>query len=238
MSFRYHGVSRHHDRHQIECWTAGLVRMCRELTGLRLVPSRLRLVHQRGEDQGAELSKFFGKAIEFGAPVDDVLFPRSAADTRILSADPYLNRLLLSHCEEALAHRKRAGSFRHEVVNALAPLLPHGDATAGAVARQLAVSQRTLARRLSEGVTFSDLLDELRSDLAARYLAEKDADLADRLAARLPRAERLLACVQALDRESTPRYPCRPSKPQERIAPRRVFTSALIGSAARRIALA
>ena len=38
VSFRYQGVSRHLDRHQIECWTAGLVRMCRELTGLRSFP--------------------------------------------------------------------------------------------------------------------------------------------------------------------------------------------------------
>ena len=179
VSLRYQGVSRHLDRHQIECWTAGLVRMCRELTGLRLVPSRLRLVHQRGEDQGAELSKFFGKAIEFGAPVDDVAFPRSVAEARILSADPYLNKLLLAHCEDALSHRKRAGTFRASVENAIAPLLPHGKANVEAVAQQLAVSPRTLARRLSEEDTsFSDVLEGLRNDLAARYLGEKEFGIA------------------------------------------------------------
>ena len=116
---------------------------------------------------------YFGDDVAFGAAADEILFPRSAGRTRILGADPYLNRLLLSYCEEALARRTPRGSFRHEVINALAPLLPHGDATAGVVARRLAVSQRTLARRLAhEGVTFSDLLDQLRSDLAARYLAD------------------------------------------------------------------
>ena len=108
-------------------------------------------------------------------PADEILFPRSAGQARILGADPYLNRMLLSYCEEALARRTPRGSFRHEVMNALAPLLPHGKATAGEAARRLAVSQRTLARRLAdEGVTFSDLLDQLRSDLAARYLADDD----------------------------------------------------------------
>src|ERR1051325_2998374 len=72
MSFRFQGVSRHLDRHQIECWTAGLVRLCRELTGQRLVPSRVRMVHQRAGDQLAELANFFGKNLEFGARVDDV----------------------------------------------------------------------------------------------------------------------------------------------------------------------
>jgi len=179
MSFRYHGVGRHLDRHQIECWTAGLVRACRELTGLRLVPSRVRLVHQRGEIQGAELANFFGQTVEFGAPVDDVAFPRRFAEARILSADPYLNKLLLAYCEDALRHRKRAGTFRASVENAIAPLLPHGEANVETVARQLASSPRTLARRLSEeGTSFSEVLEGLRNDLAARYLADKDFGIA------------------------------------------------------------
>jgi len=179
VSFRYHGVSRHLDRHQIECWTAGLVRMCRELTGLRLAPSRVRLVHQRGEDQSAALSNFFATSIEFGAPVDDVAFPRRFAEARILSADPHLNKLLLAYCEDALSHRKRAGTFRASVENAIAPLLPHGKANVEAAARQLAVSPRTLARRLSEeGTSFSDVLEGLRHDLAARYLGEKEFGIA------------------------------------------------------------
>ncbi|MEJ0075512.1 MAG: AraC family transcriptional regulator ligand-binding domain-containing protein [Alphaproteobacteria bacterium] len=179
MSFRYHGVSRHLDRHQLECWTAGLMRICRELTGLRLAPSRVRMIHQRGEDQAAELSTFFGKAIEFGAPVDDVAFPHRFAEARILSADPYLNKLLLAYCEDALSHRRRAGTFRASVENAIAPLLPHGKANVEAVARQLGLSPRTLARRLSEeGTSFSDVLEGLRNDLAARYLGEKDFGIA------------------------------------------------------------
>jgi AraC-like DNA-binding protein len=179
MSFRYHGVSRHLDRHQIECWAAGLVRICRELTGRRLTLARVRLIHHRGEDQGAELANFFGRSIEFGAPVDDIAFPRRFAEARILSADPYLHKLLLAYCEDALSHRRRAGTFRASVENAIAPLLPHGKASVEAVARRLAVSPRTLARRLSEeGTSFSDVMEGLRNDLAARYLADKEFGIA------------------------------------------------------------
>jgi AraC-like DNA-binding protein len=71
-------------------------------------------------------------------------------------------------------------SFQSTVENTIAPLLPHGKATAADVARQLGLSQRTFARRLSmEGITFSALLENLRSDLAGRYLVEGDMGVSE-----------------------------------------------------------
>jgi AraC-like DNA-binding protein len=179
LSFDYVGVSRHPDRHQIEFWITVLVRACRQLTGIRVVPERVRLVHHRTTK--ADLAEIFGDNIEFGAAVDDVIFPVSIRNSRIVSADPYLNDLLISYCEEALSHRKRRrGSFQSAVENAIAPLLPHGKATAADVARQLGLSQRTFARRLSsEGLTFSELLENLRSDLARRYLVEGELGVSE-----------------------------------------------------------
>jgi AraC-like DNA-binding protein len=44
-----------------------------------------------------------------------------------------------------------------------------------AISNSLGVSRRTLARRLtSEGLTFTKVLEELRSDLAKQYLKEGD----------------------------------------------------------------
>jgi AraC-like DNA-binding protein len=179
LSFDYVGVSRHPDRHQIEFWITALVRTCRQLTGFRVVPERVRLVHHR--TAGAELAEMFGDNIEFGASVDDVSFPVAIRNSRVVSADPYLNNLLTSYCEDALAHRERKrGSFQSAVENAIAPLLPHGKATAADVARRLGLSQRTFARRLStEGITFSELLENLRSDLASRYLLEGDMGVSE-----------------------------------------------------------
>jgi AraC-like DNA-binding protein len=54
-----------------------------------------------------------------------------------------------------------------------ASLLPHGEMHFDAVAEQLGMSGRTLARQLaSEGYSFSRLLDGLRSALARRADAE------------------------------------------------------------------
>ena len=174
ISFHSVGISRHFDRHQIECSMTVLMRMCRQLTGLRLVPNRVRLMHHRARN--AEFTKFFGVHVEVGAAADDITFANAIRQAPAVSADSYLNRLLISYCEEAVSNRPQTrGSFRSNVENAVVPVLPHGKARAGEIARQLGVSERTFARRLAqEGLSFSELLDSLRSDLAHRYLAGRD----------------------------------------------------------------
>jgi AraC-like DNA-binding protein len=178
LSLRYVGVSRHRDRHQIEFWMTVLVRTCRQLSGLRLLPNRVQLAHRRERDCG-EFDEFFGNAIEFGAACDEITFEARVGRLPIVSADPYLNKLLIAYCEDALVNRQgAAGSFRSSVENAVIPLLPHGKAQASEIARRLGASERTFARRLSsEGLTYSALLERLRCDLAQRYLADGDLSI-------------------------------------------------------------
>jgi AraC-like DNA-binding protein len=173
ISFHCVGIGRHLDTHQIECSMTALVRICRQVTGLRLVPNRVRLVNQR--PWNAELAKFFGSQVDFGAPTDDITFSSNIRQSPVVSADPYLNRLLISYCDEAISDRPKASaSFRSRVENAVVPLLPHGKPRAPEIARKLGVSERTFARRLSqEGLTYSELLESLRSDLANRHLADR-----------------------------------------------------------------
>jgi hypothetical protein len=47
IAFKYVGVSRHLDRHQSEFWMLLIVRVLRQLTGLRISARRVRLVHAR-----------------------------------------------------------------------------------------------------------------------------------------------------------------------------------------------
>ena len=173
-SFHYVGVSRHLDQHQMEFWMTALVRICRQLTGLNILPTRVRLTHRRARNK--ELASFLGNNVELGATADDIIFPDRIRHAPVVSADLHLNKLLRSYCEEALAReRKDRGSFRSQVENAIVPLLPHGKAHVGEIARHLGVSQRTLARRLiAEETSFSDVLENLRSDLANRYLADPE----------------------------------------------------------------
>jgi len=174
----YVGVARHLDRQQIECFITVLLRVCRQLTGLRLVPNRLRLVHRRNSER-SEFDAYFGGNVEFSASVDELSFARKTKDLVVVSADRYLNRLLVASCEEALSRRPASrGPFRSTVENAIVPLLPHGKANAPEIAKRLGLSQRTAARWLSsEGLTFSQVLDALRGDLARQYLADQDLSI-------------------------------------------------------------
>jgi AraC-like DNA-binding protein len=173
LVFEYVGVARYLDRHQIEFLMTALIRLCRQLTGLRLMPSRVRIAHPRFGQQDSQLASYFGRNIVFGAKTDELTIA-GAEDLPVTSADPYLNALLVANCEQALAHRHlHPRSYRLAVANAIAPLLPHGEVRALHVAVRLGLSQRTLARRLAtEGATFSQVLQNLRSDLARRYLSD------------------------------------------------------------------
>jgi AraC-like DNA-binding protein len=177
--FEYVGVARHSDRHQIEFLMTALIRLCRQLTGLRLSPSRTRITHRRSNQSGSELAAYFGTNIIFGARADELTFVGSIKDISVASADPYLNELLVANCEQALSRRPtNRGAFRVAVENAIVPLLPHGKARASEIATRLGLSQRTSARRLAlEGVTFSEVLESLRGDLARQYLSYPDLSI-------------------------------------------------------------
>jgi len=179
LAFDYVGIARHSDRHQIEFFMTVLIRLCRQLTGRRIAPSRARLTHRRSSHGGAELAEYFGGHITFGAREDQLTFVRSVKNIAITSADPYLNEILIANCEQALSHRpKNRGTLRAAVENAIVPLLPHGKVRAAEIAAKLGLSQRTSARRLAlEGVTFSEVLESLRGDLARQYLSDPNLSI-------------------------------------------------------------
>jgi AraC-like DNA-binding protein len=180
MTCKYVGVARSADRHQIEFFITTLVRLCRQLSGRHLVPSWIKLMHRRTEVP-SEFRTFFGCTIEFGSDIDEVTYPGASARLPIVSADPYLNSLLVQYCDEALASRiAKSSAWRLSVENAIAPLLPHGRARIAEISQRLGISPRTLERRLAtEGLTFSRVLDELRLDLAKRYLRERGLPISE-----------------------------------------------------------
>lgn len=180
MTFNHVGVARLDDRHQIEFFAVILLRLCRQLTGRNLSPIAIKFIHRRRQ-LPAKLKSLFGCNVAFGSDLDDVTYALSLKDTAVVNGDPYLNRLLVKYCEEALSSRRvRSHTWQLKVENAIAPLLPHGQADMAEVAQRLGVSRRTLTRRLaSEGHRFGDLLDRLRSDLAKRYLQEQDLPISE-----------------------------------------------------------
>jgi AraC-like DNA-binding protein len=152
----------------------GLLRICRMLTGPNLVPQYFCISHRRSSVI-SEMARFVGTKVEFGADSDEFALDLDARELPLIHSDPYLNDLLLKYCEAALANKRGDRShLRTRVENAISTTLPHGRVLAEDVARSLGMSNRTLARKLSdEGSNFTEILQQLRRDLAVRYLDDR-----------------------------------------------------------------
>jgi AraC-like DNA-binding protein len=161
--------------HQMEFWLFAVVRMCRQLTDTRLAPSQLRVRHFRHASP-PEFRTFLGCEVEFASDANEIIFPRSVGSLPVVSADCHLHEILVNYAKEALAHQTPdKATVRSRVEKAIAPRVPHGKARATAIARELGMSHRTLARALAaEGLTFSGVLDQYRVELARAYLAHGD----------------------------------------------------------------
>jgi AraC-like DNA-binding protein len=166
-------IPRHSDRLFVEYGYAVVLRAFRELTDRNVSPKAVTFIHSRNTNK-AELDRFYGCPVRFNATADTMVLPTELLSTLILTSDKYLLQILKDACEEVLAKRgKISGTLRAMVENEIAQLLPHGKAQVEKVASNLGMSDRTLARRLSEeGTSYAAILNELRRDLSARYLKD------------------------------------------------------------------
>jgi AraC-like DNA-binding protein len=165
-------------RQAMEFGAANFVRTLRFLTNSRLRPVEVKFRHSRDHEL-AKFERFFGCPVRFGTRHNSLTFSRRQLALPLATADKRLHGLLTGYCEEILASREDSSpDLRHRVERIIARLLCRGEAETGAVAHELGMSVRTLARRLGDlGVSFGQILDELRHDLAVRYLRDPNLSL-------------------------------------------------------------
>jgi AraC-like DNA-binding protein len=173
ISLSYSGVPRHLPTSNWILHVCCITTLPRA-TGQNLVPQRFWISHHRSGTR-SEMARFVGTAVEFGATTDEFALNANARELPLIHADPYLNNLLLKYCEAALVDRRgNVSQLQTRVENAISSLLPHGRVVVDDVARGLGMSKRTLTRRLSdEGLNFTEILQQLRRDLAVRYLDDR-----------------------------------------------------------------
>ena len=165
------GVTRFRATQSAEFGIAVIVKSFREITGQNIHPSSITFVHLRSS-KFPEFERFCGCPVEFGGSSDQLVLSQQSLAAPLITGDVHLLDTLRPICDEAAKHRETAlGSLRALVENEAQKLLPHGRAQRHHVAKRLAVSPRTLARKLaSEGTTFEDVVDELRRSLALQYI--------------------------------------------------------------------
>jgi AraC-like DNA-binding protein len=127
----------------------------------------------------AEYERIFRVPVVFGSDknalqIDEALL----SNYRIPPSSPYVSGVLRDHAETLLRRLESSDSSRRRVESLLVPALHNGDATVDVVAGKLGLSRYTLFRRLkAEGVTFQEVLDELRHQTALHYLSGEKASV-------------------------------------------------------------
>lgn len=116
-------------------------------------------------------SRVFGPRIEFDSEFDGIVLDQRDLDR----PNPLADATLARYAKELLALQPRAGqeSIAANARRAIHVLMPQGHSTIDLVAPKLGLSSRTLQRRLEqEGEDFSSLVNEVRMELALRYLGD------------------------------------------------------------------
>jgi AraC-like DNA-binding protein len=87
-------------------------------------------------------------------------------------ASQYVTGVMRNHADALLQRLESSHSMRYRVERLLIPILHTGDVSMEAIAGQLGISRQKLFRSLRvEGVTFEQVLDELRHKLALDHLS-------------------------------------------------------------------
>jgi len=108
----------------------------------------------------------------FDAPTTAITFPLAAGEWAIATANPAVADIFRQQCEALLRPLTGTGVVSNRVRHVLMRTLdaPPG---IGAVARALAMSERSLRRRLDEEhTTYRRLIDEVRAEMASQYLRQ------------------------------------------------------------------
>jgi AraC-like DNA-binding protein len=143
------------------------VRPAREVHFMHAAPSNL-----------DAYAAFSGSTLKFGMPHNGFVIDRDRLEAPTRGANPRMHAAFDTYARE-LSERAALG-IRSRAREAITVRLGSGDMCMEAVAAALAMSVPTLRRRLEdEGTTFTDLVDDVRRDLAERYLREPQRSISE-----------------------------------------------------------
>jgi AraC-like DNA-binding protein len=153
-----------------------LLAMCRAAKAGDVHPARMQLMHGKLPCKKS-YRDYFGCEPEFDQPRSAVWFDLKQVSEPL----PAVNRELSQINEHALLDyldQLHKGDLTRKVEKAIAELLVDGEISDGKVAECLFISTRTLQRRLSEeGLTYKQLLENVRRTLAEEYIRDEHLSL-------------------------------------------------------------
>ena len=136
----------------------------------------VREVHVTHSDPGYRhvYERVFGAPVVFDSHWNAALGDPQSTQFKVNLQPRYVFGLFSQHAEALLERLEAAKTFRGRVERALMPILHTGDVSRERVSRKLGCSPPTLYRSLKEeGVTFDEVLAELRCRVALNYLGSR-----------------------------------------------------------------
>jgi AraC-like DNA-binding protein len=162
----------HEHRQDSEMTLATVTTLCRNIATPNFTPTTVEFQHATPADT-SEHQRLFNCPVNFGAPANRLSFPTSFLSLPIAKADASLCALLDRHAEELLAKYPPRDSLIEQVRNLIADEFRGAEPSLERIAEQLSLTPRTLQRKLQElGTSYNDVLDQMRRQLAMRYLSE------------------------------------------------------------------
>jgi len=150
------------------CVSLSLLRFTRETDG-RMKPAYACFTHEPKDIM--EYQRVFGCPVRTRASWNGWAVSKSALRVPLRRRDPMLGRWLESQAAEIIARQPKDGDVRQEVIGILTTQATVGDLSLDTVARRLAITPRTLQRRLARaGTSFDALCDQTRRAAAETYL--------------------------------------------------------------------
>jgi AraC-like DNA-binding protein len=160
---------------------AAALKFAREGTGAELTPLQVCFAHPAPADQ-SEHRRFFRRPVLFGAGSNSMILSAADAARPMQAADEALASIVRRRLDKLLLERDLhgPGPLSGRVRRMMVEQLGETTLTPEAVARALAVSRRTLSRRLAdEGTSFRHIFDDVRKEFACALLQDRSLSIAD-----------------------------------------------------------
>jgi AraC-like DNA-binding protein len=177
LDFDLRGGTRPVPRQRVEFMLVTLLNFCRWVSARPLVPETVGFAFPAPRTLEPHRVAF-GCAVSFDAEVTRMVFLLDDLSHPLPTSNPSLAALHDRFAGDYLQHFE-GDQTSHRVREVLVARLPDGEPHRDEVARALAMSERTLQRRLAdEGTSFGELLDDTRRELAEQYLQRMNLSLA------------------------------------------------------------
>ncbi|HBX74466.1 AraC family transcriptional regulator [Haliea sp.] len=155
---------------------AGFLEYCRWIIHEELNPLEVRLTHPATEHT-KEYEDLFRCPIHYEQESNAIVFSSSDMDRAIPGANEELASLLDELAARYLMDRLQ-GRFTRRVTDVLLVKLPNGEPSRAETAQSMAMTERTLARRLAEeNTTFYEILKHVREKQAYAYLKHTEMNI-------------------------------------------------------------